>query len=216
MKTNYKFFLIIAFTVILFSFTGCAYMRGELDITVPEIAEPEDGPKVQIMEVVDNRIFELKPSSPSIPSLKDGQIEDKEMTSRAISRKRNGFGMAQGDIFLSEGRTVEQLIKETIEEALEEKGYTVVEKSGPDVATMTAEIQKFWVWITPGFWTPQLDFQSELMLSSSVLKDEPSASVESSFQSHPFGADSKSWINTILQGLENLRANIMAALKDPN
>jgi len=215
MKTNNKIFTFIAFAVFFFSFAGCSHMRGVQEFTVPKISEQKDGPKVQITEVIDNRIFELKPSSPSTPSLQGGQIDDKKMTSRAIARKQNYFVLG-GDIFISEERTVEQVIKETIKGALVEKGYTVVEKSGSDVATMTVAIQKFWFWLTAGFLKPKLDFQLELMLSSSILKEKPPVSLESSVQSYHFGVTPRVKANALSQGLAKLRANVVAALKDPN
>lgn len=48
------------------------------------------GPTVMIAEVLDVRPFELAPREPSIPSLRDEDIQNTAITSRAIACKRGG------------------------------------------------------------------------------------------------------------------------------
>ena len=214
-KKEFRIVLILGSAAILLALSGCATSRGVLDVRVPEIAEPTDGPRVYIGDVEDNRVFEIKPNKPSIPSLKDGQIDNEELTSRAIARKRNSYGMAMGDIMLPEGRTVEQLIRETIEEALKEKGYTVVESEGSGVTTMDADIQKAWAWFSPGFWTVGLDYESEVILTSDVLINAPTDTVTGEASLRSGAAGSRAYMNTFDKGLEDLRASIVDALKNP-
>src|SRR5262245_65653082 len=104
---------------------GCAINRSVLKVQVQPSTDPASGQEVSIMKVTDNRIFELKPAKPSTPSLKAGDVTNKAITSRAVARKRNGWGMTMGDILLPEGRTVEDLVKEALTKAFRESGYKV-------------------------------------------------------------------------------------------
>jgi len=75
---------------ILSGATGCATSRGVVEIQIPEANDPLSESAYKIVSVEDRRNFELKPQQPSIPSLKNGEIDDPAITSRAIARKRNG------------------------------------------------------------------------------------------------------------------------------
>ena len=66
--------------------TGCATSRGVIDVTAPETANPETGVAVAVVEVKDRRAFQIDPPRPSIPSLKNDEIGDRTITSRAIAR----------------------------------------------------------------------------------------------------------------------------------
>lgn len=92
--------------VLILAMTGCATNRWVLNFVVPPTSNPKNGTPVKIVKVTDLRKFELAPKQPNIPSLKNGEITEKAITSRAIARKRNSYGMALGDIPLPEGRTV--------------------------------------------------------------------------------------------------------------
>ena len=72
-------------------FGGCATNRGIVDVQVEDTANPASGKAVKIVKVVDKRKFELAPGSPSTPSLKNGEVNDKSITSRAVARKRNAY-----------------------------------------------------------------------------------------------------------------------------
>lgn len=76
------------------------------------------------MRVTDRRVFEADPDDPSTPSLKGGEIHNTATTSRAIARKRGGFGKAWGDILLPEGRTVAHLMEEALTRAFQDAGLS--------------------------------------------------------------------------------------------
>ena len=138
-------------------FSGCATNRGRVSLEIPQTKEvvQSNNKNIFINSVMDNRIFELKPSKPSIPSLKYGEIHNKEITSLAIARKRNGFGKAIGDILLKDGKTVSEVIKSSTEQALLEKGYKVIkDKSLVTDKTIIVDINvnQFWTWLNMGFW----------------------------------------------------------------
>ena len=135
---------------------SCASNRGRLDVRVQQSpAAAANAVPLKIVAVTDKRVFQINPRQPSIPSLKHGEINNPAITKRAIARKRGGFGMAVGDILLPEGRTVEDVTRETLVKALTKKGYRVLKPGDPgyeDAPALSAEIHQFWSWFTPGFW----------------------------------------------------------------
>ena len=128
---------------------GCATNRAEVDVLRPgdtQTPAPSNGKKVYI-SAVDDRVFQIKPSSSDIPSLKYDEIDDKSITERAIARKRNNFNMAIGDVLLPEGRTVSELVGNAVATAYRQAGYEVVSSPGArDVSEVKVNIIKFWSW----------------------------------------------------------------------
>ena len=128
---------------------GCATNRAEVDVLRPgdtQTPAPSNGKKVYI-SAVDDRVFQIKPSSSDIPSLKYDEIDDKSITERAIARKRNNFNMAIGDVLLPEGRTVSELVDNAVATAYRQAGYEVVSSPGArDVSEVKVNIIEFWSW----------------------------------------------------------------------
>lgn len=128
---------------------GCATNRAEVDVLRPgdtQTPAPSNGKKVYI-SAVDDRVFQIKPSSSDIPSLKYDEIDDKSITERAIARKRNNFNMAIGDVLLPEGRTVSELVGNAVATAYRQAGYEVVSSPGArDVSEVKVNIIEFWSW----------------------------------------------------------------------
>ena len=128
---------------------GCATNRAEVDVLRPgdtQTPAPSNGKKVYI-SAVDDRVFQIKPSSSDIPSLKYDEINDKSITERAIARKRNNFNMAIGDVLLPEGRTVSELVGNAVATAYRQAGYEVVSSPGArDVSEVKVNIIEFWSW----------------------------------------------------------------------
>ncbi|MGZ7456938.1 flagellar biosynthesis protein [Pseudomonas sp. Ma2-10] len=132
---------------------GCVTSRSVVGVDTPQAANG-NGQKVAIT-VLDERRFELKPEIPEIPSLKDGEITDKTITERAIARKRNGYGMALGDVLLPEGTKLSDLIAKSIAAAYGQAGYRVVQngEKTADTQAVTVHVIEFWSWMSPGFFT---------------------------------------------------------------
>jgi hypothetical protein len=133
-------------------------------LDIPQaLTQTMDGPKVFIRSVEDMRVFEDRPSKPSIPSLGyGGKVETvpEGIKARAIARKRNSYGMAMGDILLPEGQTVAGAVHGSLKTALVRAGYTVVSdetEAGADGRTLDVDIERFWAWFTPGMWKISLD-----------------------------------------------------------
>lgn len=197
---------------------GCATNRGVLDIRVPVVANPASGPAVKITQVNDVRQFELKPAIASIPSLKDKQIGNKSITSRAIARKRNTYGQALGDIVLPEGRTVEGLVRESAENALKERGYVVVAKDSPKYASalpIEIDIHQFWAWMNPGFWTLGMEFEGVISASNPDVFINSGQKIRGYVDIKTQAAGNGSWKRVLNLGIENLGQQIKRNIKIP-
>ncbi|WP_423143232.1 hypothetical protein [Pseudomonas chlororaphis] len=96
-----KYLKLASLLLVATTLFGCATSRSVVGIDGPEVASG-NGQKV-VINVLDERRFEADPRSADIPSLKNGEIDDKAITERAIARKRNSYGMGLGDVLLPEG-----------------------------------------------------------------------------------------------------------------
>ena len=208
---------LVAFGIVflLAALGGCATTRGVVDLPTASSTEPAaeratSGIPVFISIVEDQRVFELSPKDPSIPSLKDGQIENSELKSRAIARKRNTWGKALGDVMLPEGKTVTSVVKENARAALEDSGYRVVDQPGEGVPEIEIMIHKFWSWFTPGFWALKLEFQSELEIKNNLQGVPSVVQVKGYAHQKHQAATGGAWIQTMQVGMDDLRSNIRA------
>jgi hypothetical protein len=196
--------------------SGCATSRGILDYSPPESTNLGNGPAVRIASVSDARVFAVDPPDPSIPSLKNDEIKDPAITSRAIARKRNGYGKAIGDILLPEGRTVSDLVRASVARGLREGGYRVLaegDEGYAEAAPIDVEIRKFWMWITPGFLAAHLEFKNAIALKGPIppLTENPEVGGYVRLPSQAAGTGA--WSNTLKQGLENFNVNLIALLQ---
>lgn len=139
--------ILLNLTIIL---SGCVTTRGLVTLEQPKaISKEQVLTKTAVIKVIsDDRVFENKPKTPDIPSLKGGLAQASEDDkSKAIARKRNGYGKALGDILLREG-TVSTVIKKRVTSALNQAGYKVIPLSDantqPIDLTISVNINKFW------------------------------------------------------------------------
>lgn len=196
--------------------TGCATNRGVVDLSTTTgdaaaIDVAADAPTVRITEVLDQRVFELKPGSPSTPSLKDGEIDDSSITSRAIARKRNSYGKALGDILLPEDQTVMDVVRDTVAASLAEQGYRVTNDADADY-DVTARVNKFWSWFTPGFWALKIEFDSAIAFSGNLPGLQDSEIKGYAHQKHQ-AATGGAWLQTMAAGMDDLKANLNEAIQ---
>lgn len=185
--------------------TGCATSRGILDVRIDESRNPESGRAVKIARVTDSRLFEESPRSPSIPSLKGREIGDKSITSRAIARKRNGYGKAIGDILLPEGRTVENLVREALVRSFRETGYRVIDDKAElsdNAVQIEADIEQFWAWVTPGFWAISMEFEAKVKIKGDVTSFREGETVRGYIELHSQAPGTRAWMNTINKGID--------------
>lgn len=166
-KIALRSFITLVFATSALLFTGCATKRGEVALQVPAVktaTAPSNGKQIYINSVVDKRVFELKPADPSTPSLDPSEAQSDAVKARAVGRKRNGYGMALGDILLNENQSVSSVIKDSLKEALTDKGYSVIEAKEqitPQTYIADVKIIKFWSWMNMGFWALTLSCEIE-------------------------------------------------------
>jgi len=193
--------------------TGCALGRGTVDLDTLESSNPYSGPAVKIARISDKRVFQIDPSNPSTPSLMDNQIHNAAITSRAIARKRGGFGAALGDIVLPEGRTVMQVIDEALSRGLRESGYRVLTVDEPgyaEAAPLEVDIHEFWAWFTPGFWAITLQFRTRIDVSGRIAPFEKDQSFDGSATTQSAAALTEDWLKVMKLGLNDLNQDIVS------
>jgi uncharacterized lipoprotein YajG len=202
--------------------SGCAASRSIIDVSLPT-------PKAQqtpmqgfatLLEVKDVRQFEPAPREPSVPSLQDAsEINNPAIRSRAIARKRGGYGKALADILLPEGRTVAQVVREAATQALAEKGYAVVNEASPDflkAVPVNIDIQQFWSWFSPGFFTVSVEFVGVLVVKGGVLAGGNEDTVRGYSIVRGMAATDSQWQEAMQNGVQDLIKKMKAKLKSPN
>jgi len=196
--------------------TGCATTRGVLDVRVPAGTNASSGPAVRIERVTDRRVFEIDPRQANIPSLKHDEISDKAITSRAIARKRGGFGKAMGDILLPEGRTVMMLVEEALARSLQEAGYRVVgtqDREATAAIPVEADIEQFWAYFRPGFAQVAVEFETRVRLTSPVTALQTADPLKGFSRVTGMAATSSTWLEAMNKGLEDFVHNSRDYLK---
>lgn len=209
---------IIAVLCLGFLAAGCATSRGVVDVRVPETANPDTANLVKITEVRDLRVFQIKPPQPSTPSLKNDEIGDKSITRRAIARKRNSYGMGLGDILLPPEKSVDRLVKSALENALRESGFAVVSEGEPgyeSARALTADIEKFWSWLSPGFWKITLQFEAQIVLKGDWPVDEGKREIYSRSMASGMAATTGLWEQVFNTGIAELIASVKGVINAP-
>lgn len=152
---------------------ACATNRSYIALDVPAGAGANamDTAKVAVIgEIVDKREFQENPRDPSIPSLKKGEEYklDAQGKLQAVARKRNGYGKAIGDIQLQPPQNVATITRQLVATGFQQRGFRVLEpgEAVPENAVrVDVDINKFWAWMNPGFWTLRMDAQLETTLN---------------------------------------------------
>jgi hypothetical protein len=199
--------------------TGCAATHSTFDVPIPQAQSTSANGFIKLTEVRDVRRFEAAPRNPSIPSLQNAaEIEDRAITSRAIARKRGGFGAALADILLPEGRTVEQLVREAVTKAVNENGYTVVDERSPEFGNalpLQIDIQQFWAWFTPGFFLLSVEFEGILVLKGEALIGSAERQVRAYGIVKGMVATDNEWQEVMRLGIADLIETVKASVKRP-
>lgn len=195
---------------------ACATSRSTLSLQLPAQGTVVTGDKVaQIESVTDARRFEADPDDPSTPSLKKGEqyALDAAGRDKAIARKRNGYGMAIGDILLEGDATVTSLTRELVAQGLRERGYRVLgpDEPAPDgTVPVRVAVDEFWAWFTPGFWAATIEAR---VRTGITLPDGRKAEVlgygENTVQS---GRD-RNWQEAYERAFADYREKLRAALQ---
>lgn len=211
--------LVVVSAFVALSVSACATNRSEIPIAAPVSEQPKGSAYAKITEVRDLRQFSVNPKDPSQPSLgSQEEIQDPKITGRALARKRNGFGMALGDVTLPQSMSVASLVHNSAKKALQDKGYVVVEDSSPEYARalpLSIDIEQFWTWIHIGFTELTFTFNSTVNLKGSgLLVSDPSVVKTQALHTSAFGTESH-WTLAIQKGVNETTEQIKAQIKAP-
>ena len=149
---------------------ACATNRSYIALDVPSRGVAADSGKVAVIQSVSVvRNFEVDPDDPSTPSLKKGDKYSLDADGRkaAVARKRNGYGMAIGDIMLQPPQTIETITRDLVADGLRSRGYRVVPADGDvpaDALRVNVRVKEFWAWLTPGFWAIDMEARLKTLL----------------------------------------------------
>lgn len=188
---------------------GCATSRSVVAVgTTPayQSSNPAEGIPVKLT-AIDARVFEARPATPDIPSLKNGEITNAAITSRAIARKRNGYGRALGDVLLPEGQTVADIVGSAVGASFKEAGYRVVkpgEQGFDEALPVEARINQYWSWMNPGFWTITLSCRAEVTVTAPLAGFEEGRKILATAEKSGQAAFEDDWQDVANQGLAEL------------
>jgi len=180
------------------------------------LANPADGTTVAIVRVDDMRHFEISPPVPSTPSLSDDKINDFDLTSRAIARKRNGYGMALGDVLLPKGETVGDIVEKATADGFRKAGYRVVEKGEPGydrAVPVTLRVSEFWSWFTPGVFQVTIANRADVTLSGPLPALAPDLTLHNDTTEEMMAVYESDWKKIVAKGLDQISDKIAEALK---
>lgn len=206
----------IALTIVLLA-SGCAANRGLMTLSVPPAtATASHGIPVYIDRIADNRVFEDKPAQPSTPSLKGGKAtsEGEAIKARAIARKRNGYGMALGDILLEGDQSVIGVMRDLLQESFKGAGYRIVDERsqlGEEGLEVDASIEKFWAWFTPGFFAVAMESQIETALQVTQGEEQREVHVRAHGRNSGQSGREGNWIEAYRRGFEDYRVKLAEA-----
>jgi hypothetical protein len=208
----------VLITVVILGMTsGCASSRSVVGLDQPADAasNPEQGIAVKIVKVSDARTFESSPKNPDTPSLSGDDINDASLTARALGRKRNGWGMAWGDVLLPDGQTVAGVMKDTLTNGFRNASYRVLtpDDAGYDAAVpVQARVVQFWSWLQPGFWRLTVHNRAEVEISGSLQPLTGGLTVHSSVAEPMMAVTEDDWKDVTSKGLKSFSDNLVRAL----
>ncbi|MCK9687587.1 hypothetical protein [Scleromatobacter humisilvae] len=128
---------------------GCATGRTVIDVPPPP-ASARAAAVAQILRirnVCDDRVFEDVPRQADVPSLGEpASGASAEVRAHAVARERNGYGLAQGDVVLSDRADLRDVMRVQVAAALSQAGYRV-EDDQPSALDVDVHVRKFWLWL---------------------------------------------------------------------
>ncbi|WP_353172464.1 YajG family lipoprotein [Acinetobacter rudis] len=211
------FITLMGFSVLL---GGCATSRGLIDVPVSQKVNASqaisDSKKIVIVITEDNRVFQDKPHSADIPSLKvELSKASEDEKARAVARKRNGFGKALGDILLKED-TVSKLLEKRVTNALEQAGYQVLENNVENTNAanliLNIKINKFWSWFQPGFSSIKIHTEIDTNIVNTKDANFKPLHVYSKVTRSAQIANNTKWIENIDQAIKEYEEKLISAL----
>ena len=198
--------------------SGCIF-SAVVDVQAPVSSAPQGSAFVKITDIHDLRHFAVNPERPSSPSLGDAaDVANPAVTARALGRKRNGYGGGAGDLTLPEGRTVDDVVRDTVRKALQDKGYVLVDKDSPNYAAaapLEIDVERFWAWMVPEG-VVAVYFNAAVVLKGDALISGNGGPIEvQTVKVTPFLTDG-AFRDAIERGLVDLAAKMGERLKAPS
>ena len=207
--------LICAFTI-LASTTACVTGKREiaLEIPTPSSAANKSG-MIFIASVDDKREFVHKPKIPETPSIK-GDLESKTPAelSAYIGRQRNGYGRAMGSVVLAEGATVSDEVRKLLKAGIEARGYQLVDAPTSNAVSLDVDIEKFWAWFVPSFFTMGFESELELSLQSTNGDVHKTAMVRGKGNNEGQVASNANWALSYKRAYTDLLSSLDTALEE--
>jgi hypothetical protein len=208
--------LLVAALALIGLASGCVTGQRSLGVDVPPAESYSKSPgkgSIAIGPVSDARVFENKPDSPSTPSVNgDVKLLSAEAKNTFIGRQRNTWGHAMGDIVLPQGQTVQAKVTDLLREGLKRKGYEVVE-SAPN--SVSAEVQQFWTWVTPGFFALSFEAQISCKVTVTAGGKQTSFVVKGYGLNHGQFASDSNWREAYDIAIQDFLKNLDAGLAAP-
>jgi hypothetical protein len=204
-----------AFALVLFV-SGCATSRSVVAVDQGlGIANPQQGEAIRITKVSDERKFTPSPPQADMPSLSESDIGNPAITSRAIGRKRGGFGKALGDVLLPPGQTVSSLMREATTTGFRKAGFRVLSENDAgyyQAIPIEVTVREFWSWFSPGFASVKVTNRCELSLQSPLPAIGNGAIVHGAAVVSGGAIFESDWQKVVAMGVRNLADNTAAAL----
>jgi hypothetical protein len=144
----------------------------------------------------------------------DDNLNDEAIRSRAIARKRIGYGMALGDILVPEGQTVSTLTETVVARAFRESGFRVVAANDADYASavpVTVRINKLWAWLEMGF-VLGVSSNYEVVLAGPVAPLQQGLTVNGQIKQTALVVTESVWVDIISKSLDDMYTNLKAKL----
>ena len=191
---------------------GCATGRTVIDLPAPP-ASPRAASiaqAVRIRAVSDDRVFEDTPRQADVPSLTEPASKaPADLRAHAVARKRNGYGLAQGDVVLSERADLREVMRTQVASALAQVGYRVDDRD-PLALDVDVHVRKFWLWLQPGLMVGVIrsSIVADVMIGGSPAV---TVSAETSQPGQIFSQDA--WTNAVRVALEAWRRQADADLR---
>lgn len=172
--------------------------------------KPSATATVFIREVKDKRVFAENGRAYMPTWSNDGTHEE----ARAVGRKRNSFGMAEGGLVLPEGMPATEVVKKALSQALIDDGYKVVQNPSEvtdQTRVLDVDMDQFWCWVQMGFWA--LALNGDISAQVRPEGEEP-VTVQSHVMRRSIAATDGGWLNVLNDAIHEFYLNAKDKFRD--
>ena len=209
-----RFVKSVLLLTMLIGLSACAAGRSVVSIPLPNSeSNPVNGVDIKLVAVTDNRVFQVKPGVPEVPSLSEDEEINSGIKARAYARKRGDWGQGLGDVILPEGETVVGVMTQYMQSAFQNAGYRVLSEgdAGYDSAIpVTVRIVQFWCWVEL---TVGLSNISEIIIRAPDGKLEDVLIVRNKSVHKAFLSTDEAWQQCATLGMQEISAKVSAELR---